>query len=171
MPTSHRWLTAGVATLLVVALGACSGSLHSGTDAPTATPDPAQARAAYSAAICPIFDRISLTDQPLEQLRDLGRDDGDVEGARDDISALVDELGTILTDLENVPTWQPGSEFRFLLITALHDIRVRLLNVADDPTARDAADALAATPYLSSDAMDRAMDQALQAGFVCLPAE
>jgi hypothetical protein len=171
MPTSHRRLTAGVATLLLTVLAACSGSPPSVTDAAAPTPDPAQARAAYSAAICPIFERILDTDRRLEELRVLGREDGDVEGASEGISAMADELKAILDDLERVPTWQPGSQFRFLLITALHDIRVRLLEVAEDPAARDAATALGATPYLASDAMDRAMNQASEAGFVCLPTE
>jgi hypothetical protein len=171
MLTSYRRLTAGVATLLVVVLTACSGSPPSGTDAAGPTPDPEQARAAYSAAICPLLERILGTDEPLGELRALGREDGDVEGASEDIAAMVDELKAILDDLEAVPTWQPGAQFRFLLITALHDIRVRLLSVAEDPGASTAAEALATTPYLSSDAMDRAMNEASEAGFVCLPTE
>lgn len=176
MQHRFRRVTAGASLLLVTILAACGGEVSPSAAAPSPPPSAggvvdAQARAAYSAAICPIFDRIVVIDPRLAALRTLGSDDGDVAGQAGEIDAVVDELGGVLTDLEAVPAWQPGGQLRFLLITALHDVRTRLIRIADDPTAPDAAEALAGTPFLASDAMDRAMSQAVEAGFVCLPSE
>lgn len=180
MPVHHRPRTARTAVLLllVATLAACGA-------APTPSPSPSptsaasspapsvdrEARYAYGAAICPIFTAILAVDPRLAALRAVGDEDGDVAAQATELNSLASELREILTRLEEVPAWDPGNRLRFELITALHAIRTQLVVVADDPAARTAAAALAATPFVATEAMDRAMASATGAGLTCEPAE
>ena len=70
-------------------------------------------------------------------------------------------------DLEAVPEWQAGANLRYHLITALHGIRAQLLHVGNDPAAGSAADDLANVPFIASDAIDRAVQDAVEGGLTC----
>lgn len=175
-PRPRTGRAAAFSLALVAVLAAC------GT-APTPSPSPSvaaaepsagasidpQARAAYGAAICPIFTAILEIDPRLAAIRAVGDEDGDVAGQTTELDALTGELLDILTRLEEVPAWDPGNRLRFELITALHAIRTQLIAVADDPSAATAAAALAATPYIATEAMDRAMAMATAGGLYCAP--
>ena len=56
---------------------------------------------------------------------------------------------------------------RYLLTSALHGIRAQLLHVGENPAARAAADELANLPFIATDAMDRAVQNAVEAGLTC----
>lgn len=165
-----------ISLVLVAVLAACgaaprpspSPSLVVADPSAAASVDP-QARSAYGAAICPIFTAILEIDPRLAAIRAVGDEDGDVADQATELDALTGELGDILTRLEDVPAWDPGNRLRFELITALHAIRTQLIVVADDPSSRTAAAALAATPFIATEAMDRAMASATGAGLSCAP--
>ncbi|HUF07664.1 MAG TPA: hypothetical protein VMP86_09850 [Candidatus Binatia bacterium] len=155
-------------TILLVACGA--------EPAPTASPagpfaTPAAgvdiaARDAYNAAICPIFTGILDVEPRLTALRGAGAAGGDRSGHAAEIDAASDDLNVLLDDLEAVPEWSAGANLRFLLITALHAIRARILSVGEDPGAGTAAEALASLPF-SSEPMDVAMQSAVSGGLSC----
>ena len=181
MRLHHRPRTAPTAVLvllLAAILAACGAaptpspslSPASAEPSPGSSVDP-EARAAYGAAICPIFTSILEIDPRLAAIRAVGDEGGDVPAQAAELAALTGELLDVLTRLEEVPAWDPGNRLRFELITALHAIRTQLVIVAEDPSARTAAAALAATPLIASEAMDRAMASASQAGLTCEPAE
>lgn len=170
MPSRHRVLVFALVALLT-ACGTAptpSPSASPATARPSAAPsgDP-EARAAYGAAICPIFLSILEIDPRLAAMRAVGEEEGDIAAQSAELDALIGELLDILTRLEEVPAWDPGNRLRVELITALHAIRTELIAVADDPEARTAAAALAATPFVATDAMDRAMASAAGAGLSC----
>ena len=185
---------AGIIGLLALALVACGGQTNAtptpasaspsagGIAAPSEAGTPSgvaasaapsidvAAASAYSVAMCPIFDDIVDFDPRLAALRQLGAEGADVADNADELNALADDLGATLDDLEAVPEWSEGAELRFLLINALHTIRVHLVRIAEDPEAAGAADSLAETPFVASPQMDRAMSAAIAAGLVCGPA-
>ena len=181
MPLHRRPGTgrAAVISLVLLAVLAACGA------APTPSPSPSlvvadpsaaasidpQARADYASAICPIFTAILEVDPRLMAIRAIGEQDGDVVGQATELDALAGELGDILARLEDVPAWDPGNRLRFELVTALHAVRTQLILVADDPSARTAAAALAATPFIATEAMDRALASATGAGLSCEPDE
>ena len=177
-PRPRTSRTALTSLLLVAVLVACGTaptpsprpSLVAADPSAAASIDP-QARADYASAICPIFTAILEVDPRLMAMRALGEEDGDVAGQATELDALTGELLEILTRLEEVPAWDPGNRLRFELITALHAIRTQLVAVADDPSAGTAAAALAATPFIATEAMDRALANATGAGLSCEPEE
>ena len=138
------------------------------------TPDPsalaaaeAERVAAYNAAICPVFDAIIEIDPRLAALRSAGAN-GAAEGVDpQDVDDLIADLGGMLEDLEAVPDWNAGRNLRYQVLTALHGIRARLLQVADDPTTNESLAVLAELPYIASHAMDLAYNEAFQAGHTC----
>lgn len=134
--------------------------------APSATSDP-EAAAAYSAAICPIFDTILAIDPRLGDLRAAGAEGGDMSGYDAELTALSDELRVVLNDLDEVPDWEPGNRFRFELTSSLHAIRAELLAAARDTSDPSAAAALAGIPFMASPAMDRAFASAVEGGLAC----
>lgn len=164
--------------LAAVLLAACAASVAplptvpSSNDVPSSVaasgaPGTAAERDAYSSAMCPVFGGILQLDPRLATLREAGADGGDMSAHSGEIDAVSAELLRLLTDLEAVPEWSPGLDLRHQLIGALHGIRARLLRVADDPAAGTAADGLAELPFIASDAMDRAVQDAVQAGLTC----
>ena len=138
-----------------------------GSGAPVAPPSLGADGVAYSRAMCPIFTSILQLDGELAALRDIGASGGDVNDAVTELAAASDELLGILTALEEVPTWGPGAELRFRLISGLHTLRTQVLAIASDPGARTAPALLAALPFIASEAMDRSMSEAAAAGFRC----
>ena len=84
-----------------------------------------------------------------------------------ELREVGDILGGLLADLEAVPEWQAGANLRYHLITALHGIRAQLLHVGNDPAAGSAADDLANLPFIASDAIDRAVQDAVEGGLTC----
>lgn len=166
-----RRFAAPAATLLsFLLLAACAAQA-----APTASPpvdssspaDDAAARDAFNAAICPILADIVDLDPRLASMREAGARGGDMTVHAAEINALSDELRVILEQLEAVPEWTEGANVRYLLINGLHGIRARLLHVGDDPSAHDAAADLAEIPYLATEAMDIAFNDAALAGLTC----
>lgn len=170
-----------VGLLAAVLLAACAASVApipttessevpapvTGSDAPGTDAE----RDAYSAAMCPVFTGILELDPRLAAMREAGAGGGDVSGHAAEMDAINAELLRLLTELEAVPEWSPGVDLRHQLIGALHGIRARLLRVADDPGAGTAADGLAALPFIASDAMDLAIQDAVQAGLTCAEGE
>jgi len=170
MPHPLRFVAPLAAALCLALTTACVFQAR-----PEATPTPnpsAQAAAeaaragAYSAAICPVFDAIVELDPRLAALRSAGANRVP-EGVADEVDALIDRLGRLLEDLEAVPDWDAGANLRYQVESALHAIRARLLLIADDPTSNESLDDLAALPYIASDAMDLAFNQAFLAGYTC----
>ncbi len=156
-------------TVLVAGCGPVADS----TPTPTPTPDPlaeAAARDAFAAGVCPIFDGLLALDPRLRDLRAAGAEGEDLGGLDTEIASVVDDLLEQLDALEALPDWGPGRDLRFQLITAVHEQRARLLLVAEDLSAADAAEGLANLPFVSSEAMDLAMTDAVQGGLTCVPA-
>ncbi len=161
---------APVAAILVAVLTvACGTQATPTTTAPTTAPsaDEAVAREAFSAAICPVFTGILELDPRLAEMRRAGAEGGDMSSHAAEITAISDELLVLLDDLEAVPEWSSGADLRYHLITALHGIRARLLRVSDDLPAGGTADDLANLPFIASDAMDLAMQDAVEGGLAC----
>lgn len=168
----HVRLAAPVSVLLVTILLVACGAQPAPTASPAgpvATPATSvdiAARDAYSAAICPIITGILDVEPRLTALRGAGAAGGDMSGHAAEIDAASDDLKVLLNDLEAVPEWSAGANLRFLLITALHAIRARILSVGEDPGAGTAAEALASLPF-SSEPMDVAMQSAVSGGLSC----
>jgi hypothetical protein len=165
-----RRFVAPVAPVLVAVLTVACGTQATPTATPpTAAPsaDAAVARDAYSAAICPVFTSILELDPRLAAMRRAGTQGGDMSSHATEIAAVSDELLVLLEDLEAVPEWSSGADLRYHLITALHGIRARLLRVSDDLPASGTADDLANLPFIASDAMDLAMQDAVEGGLAC----
>ena len=85
----------------------------------------------------------------------------------DELEEVGDLLLGLLEDLDAVPDWQAGANLRYHLTTALHGIRAQLLHVGENPAAGSAADELANLPFIASDAMDRAVQSAVEGGLTC----
>lgn len=85
----------------------------------------------------------------------------------DEMTALTEAMLPVLEDLEALPDWEPGRALRFHLITALHSIRTTFLLVAQDPSARAAAQTITDMPFIATDSLDRAMSTATQGGLTC----
>ena len=165
---------APVAAILVAAI--TSGCLFQAPAQPTqsasASPTPDAAAeaarvAAYNAAICPVFDDMLLLDPRIEALRSAGASHAAESVDPAEVDDVIAELGRLLDDLDAVPDWDAGRSLRYQVITALHGIRARLLQVADDPTSDESLAHLAEIPYIASEAMDLAFNQAFQAGHTC----
>jgi len=170
MTISRRFVAPAVA-LAAAMLTACgTTSTPSGTPPPSAVPPAATTdvagRDAYNAAICPVFESIIAIDPRLAALRAAGAE-GEVSDLGGEIDALNDDLGGVLEALDAVPEWDPGADFWFQLITAVHGIRPRLLQIAGDPNAPEASGDLAALPFIASEGMDLAFRNATAAGHEC----
>lgn len=174
MPISARRFAA-FRTLLVAGLLVGCGATSAPSTPPPSVPPPVAAPSldaaglAYSEAMCPVFTSIIELDPDLAALRELGASDGDVAAAGEDLDSATSDLLALLTALEAVPTWGPGAELRYHLISALHIIRTQLVTIADDPGARTSADLLAELPFIANEAMDRAMREAVAGGLTCEP--
>ena len=166
LPRPFRLPVIGLIPAVVLLLAACAADVAPTPSAvaPVASADP-QARDAFNAAICPIFTAILAVEPQLAGLREAGAsgDAGEQDGA---IAAASADLRSLLSDLEAVPTWSEGADLRFQLITRLHAIRAQLLSV-DEPGTSAGAETLAGLPLISSEAMDRAMQQAVRGGLTC----
>lgn len=133
---------------------------------PRATPDPA-ATAAYGVAMCAIFPAILAIDPRIAHVRDMAAAGGDMTDQADEMTSLSEAMLPVLEDLEALPDWEPGRALRFQLITTLHGIRTTFLLVTQDPSARAAAQTIVDMPFIATDALDRAMSTATQAGLTC----
>jgi hypothetical protein len=170
-------LAALLAITLLAACGAVaapSATPNAASQPPTAAPSASveseadlAARVSYSAAICPIFSGIIELDPRLQAIREAGAAGGDMTAQAEELREVGDILGGLLADLEAVPEWQAGANLRYHLITALHGIRAQLLHVGNDPAAGSAADDLANVPFIASDAIDRAVQDAVEGGLTC----
>lgn len=172
---------APLAALLAITLLAACGAVAAPTATPSAASQPPTgappasveseadlaARVSYSAAICPIFSGIIELDPRLQAIREAGAAGGDMTAQAEELGEVGDILGALLADLEAVPEWQAGANLRYHLIMALHGIRAQLLHVGDNPAAGSAADDLANLPFIASDAMDRAVQGAVEGGLTC----
>lgn len=180
MRTPSRPAAAVVALLTTVLLTAC-GSFAAPSAVPSTAAEPASAapgasieteadvaaRLSYSAAMCPVFSGILDLDPRLQAFREAGAAGGDMTPHAEDIGEVGQILLGLLEDLEAVPEWQAGASLRYHLITALHGIRAQLLHVAEDPATGSAADELANLPFLATDAMDIAVQDAVDGGLTC----
>lgn len=179
MSVPHRF-SAPVVALLAILLVGC-GSLTASTaspsdpplppnDAPTASVESEAdmaARLSFSAAICPIFSGIVELDPRLQAIREAGAAGGDMTPQAQELVDVGEALLVLLEDLEAVPEWQAGANLRYHLTTALHGIRAQLLHVGEDPAAGSAAEELANLPFLATDAMDIAVQDAVDGGLTC----
>lgn len=171
--SSHRHFATPVVALLAATLLVACGTQSAPTATPLASaaaPRPtvdAAARGAFNTAICRVFTGILAIDPRLGAMRGAGADGGDMTAQATEISAVEDELRSLLNDLEAVPEWSSGANLRYQLITGLHGIRARLLHVGGNPGASTSADELASLPFIATEAMDRAMQDAIQAGLSC----
>lgn len=180
MPSPSRLAAAVLALLASIILTAC-GSLTAPPSDPSTAEQPASAapsasvesaadlaaRLSYSAAMCPIFDGILELDPRLQAIRDAGSAGGDMTPHAQELDEVGDLLLGLIEDLDAVPDWQAGANLRYHLITALHGIRAELVHVVDNPAARTAADELANIPFLATDAMDIAVQDAVDGGLTC----
>lgn len=180
MRTPPRLAAALVALLTTVLLSAC-GSIAAPSVIPSTASEPRSAapsasiereadvaaRLSYSAAMCPIFSGILELDPRLQAFRDAGAAGGDMTSHAEDLGEVGQILHGLLDDLEGVPEWQAGAGLRYHLITALHGIRAQLLHVADDPASGSAAEDLANVPFIATDAMDIAVQDAVDGGLTC----
>ena len=170
--TSRRRFHVPVLGLLVVVLLAACGTQAPATTTPSASPSPAPvddvaARAAYSTAICPVFTALIALDPRLAALRAAGVAGGDLTTQASEIAGVSDELLAQLNVLEAVPEWSSGADLRYHLITALHAIRAGLLRIEGDAASSSAAEDLASLPFIASEAMDLAMQDATEGGLTC----
>ena len=125
------------------------------------------ARISFSAAICPVFSGLYDLDPRLQAIRDAGAAGGDMTPQAQEMVAVGDVLLGLLEDLDALPDWQAGAKLRYHLTTALHGIRAQLLHVGEDPAAASAATDLAYLPFIATDAMDLAVQDALEGGLSC----
>lgn len=123
--------------------------------------------AEYIAVICPVFDALVVVDPRINELRAVAADGGDMLGEQEAIASLGDDLLVLLNQLESLPAWEPGAGLRFELMSSLHGIRARLLDVDRDPGAADAAALIVGMPFIATEALDRAMGTASRGGLVC----
>jgi hypothetical protein len=169
------------AALLLVLLVACTATIAP-TSTPTAsappaptpagTPDPAAdsaAREAFVVAICPVMVLIADADTRLITLRQVGTAGGDVNAQAGEVADVGEAVEDILNDLDALPDWTYGRRLRVGLIGTFHDIRVALAGIdaqlsAGDP---DAAEGLAAIPFIVDDGVELGMNQAVEAGLMC----
>lgn len=180
MSIPSRLAGAVVASLASLLLASC-GSVAAPSSDPAAASEPARpapsasveseadlaARLSYSSAICPIFSGILELDPRLQAIRDAGAAGGDMTPQAAELGEVGDLLRGLLEDLDAVPEWQAGAGLRYHLITALHGIRAQLLHVAENPAADSAAADLANLSFIASDAMDIAVQDAVDAGLTC----
>jgi hypothetical protein len=175
-----RRIAAPAVALLAILLAACGSPA-----APSANPSTAQqppnaspsasieseadlaARLSFSAAICPIFSGLLDLDPRLQAIREAGAAGGDVTPQAQEIGEVGDVLLGLLEDLDAVPDWQAGANLRYHLTTALHGIRAQLLHVGENPAAGSAAEELANLPFIATDAMDLAVQDAVDGGLSC----
>lgn len=187
LPRSIARSCAAALALVLVACGTTApvSPSPSGADAPPAaatapaatapaseapaSADPVAA-AAYSAAICPLFERVVALDSRLAAIRAAGAGGVDATALSEELQLVSDELREVVNALDEVPTWTPGRRLQFDLMAALHAIRAGILAVLEDPGDPGAPDALAALPYVATQAMDREMARAIEGGLSCQPA-
>ena len=169
----RRSFNAPIVVLMAAVLLVGCGSQATPTSTPpvpvasaSAADDPV-ARAAFSAAICPIFDGILEIDPRLAAMRAAGSAGGDMSAQATEIDAVNDELLGLLNALEAVPEWASGMGLRFHLISSLHAIHAHLLAIGEDAASTTAAEELAALPFIATNAMDRSMQDAVGAGLNC----
>lgn len=169
----RRSFNAPVAVLMAAVLLVGCGSQATPSSTPpvpttsaSAADDPV-ARAAFGAAICPIFDGILEIDPRLAAMREVGSAGGDMSAQAAEIDTVSDELLGVLNALEAVPEWDSGTGLRFQLISSLHGIRAHLLAIGEDAASTTAAEDLAALPFIATNAMERAMQDAVSAGLSC----
>ena len=136
------------------------------TIAASASPDPATL-AAFSEAMCPIFQAIVAIDPRISDLRQAAGDGQDLSAAGAEMTAVSDALLEILNDLEALPEWGPGAALRYELIVALHEIRATLLRAGRDPSSARSQAEVAGMPFIADDSLDRAMRTASDAGLSC----
>jgi hypothetical protein len=156
--------------MLASLVAACGGVTPSPTTTPASVPpsaDDAAARGAYAEAICPLLIDIATLDPRLAAMRGAGAEGGDMTVHAAELELLAEELRRILNGLEAVPDWGPGQRLQFELVTALHAIRTQILIASRDLERFDAADGLAAIPFVASEILDRAMATATTAGLTC----
>ena len=179
MSVRHRF-SAPVVALLAILLVGC-GSLTASTASPSDPPQPPNdapsasveseadmaARLSFSAAICPIFSGIVELDPRLQAIREAGAAGGDMTPQAQELVDVGEALLVLLEDLEAVPDWQAGANLRYHLTTALHAIRAQLLHVGENPAAGSAAEELANLPFLATNAMDIAVQDAVDGGLTC----
>jgi hypothetical protein len=159
-----------VAAVLLVGCGSQATPSSTSPLLPVASapaPDDPVARAAFGAAICPIFAGILEVDPRLAAMRDAGSAGGDMSGQAAEIDTVGDELLRLLNALEALPEWESGTGLRFNLISSLHGIRAHLLAIGEGATSTTAAEDLAALPFIATTAMERAMQDAVDAGLNC----
>ena len=169
----RRSFNAPIAVLVAAVLLVGCGSQATPTSTPpppttsaSAADDPI-ARAAFSTAICPIFDGILAVDPRLAAMREAGSAGGDVSAQSVEIGAVNDELLALLNALEAVPEWESGIGLRFHLISSLHGIRAYLLAMDEGAASTTAAEELATLPFIATTAMEKAMQDAVSAGLNC----
>jgi hypothetical protein len=172
---------APVVALLAITLLASCAAVAAPTATPSAASEPptpapsasveseadAAARLSFSAAICPVFSGLYDLDPRLQALRDAGAAGGDMTPHAQELVEVGDVLVGLLEDLDALPDWQAGANLRYHLTNALHGIHAELLHVGDDPAAASAADDLANLPFIATDAMDRAVQDAVEGGLSC----
>jgi hypothetical protein len=153
------------AILLAVVVAACGGPSSSSPSSAASVPagGDSAGRDAYTTAICPILVDITELDPRLVALRSAGDAGGDVRALEGEAGDVASALNVLLTDLDAVPEWAAGDNLRFQLTTALHGIRARILAI--DFGSPAAAEDLAELPFVASEAVDRAMAQAVASGF------
>lgn len=156
----------GVAGCSASAAPSTAASARAATASTSPTPDPA-ALAAYTDAMCPIFQAIVTIDPRISDLRAAADAGEDLSSEAAEMTAVSEGLLEILNDLEAVPEWAPGAALRYQLIVALHEIRATLLRAGRDPTAEGTQADVAALPFIADDALDRAMSAASDAGLSC----
>jgi hypothetical protein len=169
METPVRRAAVVVALVAMAALTACGTQVElrsraAPTPVPTFAPDPE--RDAFEVAMCPLFTAVVDLDPRLGALRAAGAD-GNLAPVENELAAVAASILGVLEGLEAVPDWTPGSELRFNLISSLHTIRTTLVAAAENPAAPASAELVAGLPFLADEAMDRAMQRAVEGGLDC----
>ena len=169
MSTPLRRIALAAMVAATTLLAACGSDVASPASGAPASVDPAVAesqRVAYNEAICPLFTAIVDLDPRLAALRAAGTS-GDLSEIETELGATTAAMLSVLNALEAVPEWAPGTELRFHLTSSLHVIRTQLVIVADALDDPESAELLAELPFIASDAMDRAMQRAVEGGLDC----
>ena len=172
MKIPRRFAAPVAAVISVMTLVACGAQVAPSTSTVPASSAPSAsidivARDAYAGAMCPVFTSILELDPRLTALRLVGSESGDTAAQSVEITTLAEDLRGVLDQLEAAPEWTQGAGLRYRLITSLHGIRAHLLHIAEDPTADSTAEDLAAIPFIATEAMDRAMQDAVRSGLSC----
>ncbi len=116
-------------------------------------------RDAFAARMCPALAGLAVLDDQLSALRDGPGDD-------DAISSTLAALSVARASVAGIPRWPAGVAFQRALLDSLDSIGAAIRDARSLPRHQRAA-ALAGLPFITTDAVERALQATMSKGFGC----